>query len=288
MKLCILHASLLLSLVWAVSRALAADEPITTSSELDVVQAARESAFFGQVNRTQAAGILERIITEGQCHPILKKYLGVDPRIIAEVHADRINLRFRTFDQYSQSPVQWSRLGSRMGDFNVKWQDVSEFSAFDMPEEAETARWALELSAEKEGATTLIPLSIQPGGYSKNATLLMVSILTGREAPAESLSRTIPPPKKRTDEPEAPQEITSNEHPVVPDERPEEAANEKMSAQPNAIPSPSATPTPYAAIQTHSPNDLRQKLETLKQLYDDGLIDSEVYLEKQRNLLDRL
>ncbi|MDD2236042.1 MAG: hypothetical protein PHP44_09530 [Kiritimatiellae bacterium] len=288
MKLRMLHAHPLASVILAFSHALAADQPITTPCELDAAQAARESVFYGQVNRTQAAGILERIITEGQCHPILNKYLGVDPRILAEVHADQIALRFRTFDQFSQSPVQWSRLGSRMADFNVKWQEVSEFSAFDMPEEAETAWWALELSAEKEGATTLIPLNIRPGGYSKDDALLMVSILTGREAPSKTLDRTIPPPKIRPAKSAPMQKKPGSEPTGVPDTQPEKATREEENPLPIETPSPTPGPAPYSAIQPYSPTDLRQKLESLKLLHDDGLIDSKVYLEKQRELLDQL
>ncbi len=264
---------------------------VEPSSECSVQDQAASSAFFGQLNRTQAAELLERIIREGQNHAILLKYLGVDPRIIAEVHADQIAVRFRSFDQFSQHPVQWSRMGSQMTDFTAKWPEVTEVSATEINDDDGVPCWYLRLESVPNQTSTILPLQPKPAGYTREDALLAVSILTGRIKASDTLDRTTPPPTDLTPPPsntlsEASAETTPTK--VTPEPTPTQTSE--------TAPTPAIHETPVAprpvqhppTPQTPTDDALRQKLQTLKQLFDEGLIDDDVYREKQRELLDQL
>lgn len=259
-----------------------ADSETVQTNEWNVLQMAESSVFFGQLNRTQAAELLERVINEGQDRTVMLKYLGVDPRVMADVHADQISVKFRTFDQFSQSPVLWSRMGSQMRDFNAKWQDISSCSASTVSNGDASAYWFLLLSSSRDQSSTRIPLSLQPGGYRADDALLAVSILSGRMPPSDTQERTAPAP--RSIEPAA------SEQAMPGMAGPQEVLPVPLTAlEPDQVdlkhPLPTSTAQPPQAPSTV---DLRQKLQMLKQMYEERLIDSDVYKEKQREILDRL
>ena len=284
-KCCATAAICCLILAGTITRSIAVEPP----GELPVQDQAASSAFFGDLNRTQAADLLERIIREGQNHAILLKYLGVDPRIIIEVHADQIAVRFRSFDQFSQHPVQWSRLGSQMMDFTAKWPEVTEVSATEINDDDGVPCWYLRLESAPNQTATILPLQPKPAGYTREDALLAVSILTGRIKAADTLDHTTPPPDLTT--PSNTYSEASAE--AAPTEaRPVSAPVQTL--EPSPAQAVHETPTPPRPVQhpptPQPPTDdaLRQKLQTLKQLFDEGLIDDDVYREKQRELLDQL
>lgn len=263
------------------------DAGMAQTDTLNIQPTASSSPFYGQINKTQSAEMLERMINEGQDRAVMLKYLGVDPRIIAQVQADQITLKFKIFDQYSQRPVHWTRLGSLMSDFNAKWKDVSEISASQITEEDGLSYWYLQLSTDRNQSTTLIPLTEQPGGYTIADTLLAVSILTGRIKPSETQEKSAPrPASEPAMEPAA--------DPVSTEAAPAPIASAPPALEDTGKPASDILPTPTRPIQALptpqplSETDLRRKLEMLKQLHDDGLIDTEIFKQKQREILDRL
>lgn len=275
-----------------------------TVNDLDVTEQAEQSPLFGTLNKIQASEVLQTIIREGQHQRIMLKYVGIDPRILANVHVDQIDLRFRKFDQFSTDPVGWNREGAQMNDFKAKWSAITNVSCQSISNDDGMDYFALYFHAADRGAMTLVPLQNNPGGYSINDALLAALVLQNSIEAATTTRRDIPPPTTvSTAHPDS--EITPTSTPM-PSPLPPPTARPLPTAQPlpDAQPSPTAvslspTPIPPTAtdpqkppvatpLEQQLPSTPLQKLQTLKQLFDEGLIDREVYLEKQRSILEQL
>ena len=275
---------------------------------IDLNQAAHNSAFFGKLNKVQAAELLENAIQKGASEPTLLRYLGVDPRIIAFIHTDQIDIRFKSFTDYSHSPVQWTREGSLMKTFHSKWSAISTITAEWIKESklsGSTVYMALQFATEDDRNSTYIPLTPTPAGYQPDDVILAALILLGRIPPAETTEQTLPDRAPETPNAEAVHTPTATPTAIptaaISSNPLAETTPSATAAVPTVLPSP--TPAPQAAALQPAPTSaplavpvpeepdltpLEKKLRTLKKLYDDGLISQEIYIEKQRELLKDL
>lgn len=245
---------------------------------LNLMELARSSPFHGMLNRTQAATALQEGLSNHYSHRYLQQYLGMRPRLVASVYADQLDVKFRVFDHFSRSPVPWSPEAARMKDFAARWNKVGRIEMH-RGMDAMTGESLVFIDLEaQDGRSTRLPLELEP---EKDGTLetiaLALAILAGLEPVGLSVGN----------KPAEAAEIDPVERPF--------AVEAGTNAPPLNFAPPAPAPHPDrrmvvapvlaggqgAADET----TIRQKLTLLRNLYEEGLLDPEVYRQKQEQLL---
>ncbi|NCC50870.1 MAG: SHOCT domain-containing protein [Spartobacteria bacterium] len=257
----------------ALSALLTHTSPASTTKEreMDIHALAAHSVHAGQLNKTQAAGLLQNALQDGQQKKVMQRYLGMAPRIKIRITPDRITLQFRTFDGFTEKPVVWSREGARMKDFDSPWANVSTLSAAAMQDDqfGGPLEYLLLSLGDARGNTTTVPLDMTPGGYAPADLFLALLVLTDALPESESQETTIPRPET------APPPSAPPVSEPVPVDSPSDETPPELEPDGADVPAP-------------LPATVEDRLQHLKALYDKGLIEEDLYREKQRQLLDEI
>ena len=258
----------------------ATSQGVTKTTILDVEDTAHKSIYINQLNKQQAAGLLQSAIEKGQQKKVLLRYLGVSPRIKANITPEHIRIRFKKFDEFTEKPVLWSREGSKMKDFTSPWSKVADISATILIDDQIGGPLEyLMLHLSSGNKNTSIPLDLEPGGYNPSDIFLAALILNDSIPASSAMTTNIPNPEPTPPvASSAPSEPAPADRPTadIPAELASDAVEETVIIEMPEETTPILIPT------------IEQRLETLKGLYNKGLIDKDVYREKQQQILQDL